>query len=165
VLAVGCGNLREAALALSSGNMKGGELVAYDRDRACAELIRRECDYPGLRTISGSLRELTHDSKLGKFDFIYLPTLLDTLEDARVRTLLSSLLPLLEPGGRLIAANASPELGDAAYLEACLDWWPFCRGEEDWAALLSQLPCYNLRGQAISRDDSGGSVFLDFEAV
>jgi hypothetical protein len=165
VLAVGCGHLREAAAAFSLENMRGAELVAFDRDRSCIDLIEREYHFPGLRTISGSLRQLTSDSTLGEFNFIYLPTLLDTFEDFRVRALLSSLLPMLKRGGRLLAANFSPELGDAAFLEACLDWWPFYRGEEEWAALLGQLSGQNIRGQAVFRDDSGGSIFVDLQAI
>jgi SAM-dependent methyltransferase len=165
VLAVGCGHLREAAAALCLENMRGAELIAFDRDRACIDLIEREYEHAGLRTISGSLRALTNDSTLGKFDFIYLPTLLDTLEDLRVQKLIGSLLPLLKPGGRLLAANFSQDLPDAAYLEACLDWWPFYRGEEELAALLSPLHGQNLRGQTIFRDDSGGSVFLELQAI
>ncbi len=165
VLAVGCGHLRDAAMALSLANMRGGELVAFDRDRACIDLIEREHEHPGLRTISGSLRDLTNDFMLGAFDFIYLPTLLDTLGDLRVSALLGSLLPLLKPHGRLLAANFSPDLMDAAYLEACLDWWPFYRGEEELAALLSPLSGKNLRGQVLFRDDSGGTVFLDLQAI
>jgi hypothetical protein len=165
VLAVGCGHLREAAAALSHENMRGGEFVAFDRDRASLALLQREHEYPGLRTISGSLRDLLGGGlTLGKFDFIYLSTLLDTLEDFRTSALLCALLPLLEPGGRLLAANFLPEVKDAAYLEACLDWWPFYRGEQELAALGNAL-CPALRGQAIFQEDSGGSIFLDLQAV
>lgn len=165
VLAIGCGHLRDAAMALSLENMRHGELVAFDRDRASIDLIQREYQHPGLRTVSGSLRDLTNDSTLGQFDFIYLPTMLDTLQDLRAKIVLASLLRLLKRGGRLLAANFSPNLADAAYLEACLDWWPFYRGEKESAALLSQIAGQNLRGQAIYRDDSGGSVFLDLQVI
>ena len=118
-----------------------------------------------MRTVSGSFRDLTTaDPPLGKFNLIYLATLLDTLEDFRVKALLASLVPLLESGGRLLAANFLPELKDAAYLEACLDWWPVYRGEQDLAALNSAIDGV-LRGQAVFREDSGGSVFLDLQAV
>jgi extracellular factor (EF) 3-hydroxypalmitic acid methyl ester biosynthesis protein len=165
VLAVGCGHLREAATAFSLENMRGGEFVAFDRDRACLDSVQREYQYPGLRTLSGSLRDLIHaDATFGKFDLIYLPTLLDTLEDFRVSALLASLLPLLESGGRLLAANFSPHLKDAAYLEACLDWWPLYRGEEQLSALTEPLD-RALRGQAIFQEESGGSIFLDLQAL
>jgi hypothetical protein len=165
VLAVGCGHLRDAAAALSHENMPGGEFVAFDRDRASLALLQREHQYPGLRTISGSLRDLLGGGlKLGKFDFIYLSTLLDTLEDFRASALLCALLPLLESGGRLLAANFLPELKDAAYLEACLDWWPCYRGEQELSALGNALSP-PLRGQAIFQEDSGGSIFLDLQAA
>jgi len=170
VLAVGCGHLREAAAALSLPGMHGGELVAFDRDRDSLNLIQSEYEYPGLRTLSGSLRDaIANDPTLGRFDLIYLPTVLDTLEDFRSSALLADVLPLLESGGRLIAANFSPDLRDAAFLEACLDWWPFYRDEQKLAALLSQLPVANLRGHAMFREGSseeqGGSVFLDLQAL
>ena len=164
ILAVGCGHLREVASALNLGRLHEAEIVAFDRDRACLDLIQREFEHPGLRTVSGSLRQFVADSALGTFDFIYVPTLFDTLSEARVQSLLGSLLSLLKPGGRLLAANFTPDLTDAAYLEACLDWWPFYREEEDFAVMLNQTS-NQLRGQALFRDDSGGSVFLDLQVI
>jgi hypothetical protein len=165
VLAVGCGHLREVASALSLECMRGGEFVAFDRDRACLMLLQREHEYPGLRAISGSLRDLLGGGlTLGKFDFIYLSTMLDTLEDFRASALLSALVPLLESGGRLLAANFLPQVKDAAYLEACLDWWPLYRGEQELAAI-GNASGLALRGQAIFQEDSGGSIFLDLQAI
>jgi SAM-dependent methyltransferase len=165
VLAVGCGHLRDAAEALTLDNMREAEIVAFDRDRACIDLIEREYEHPGLRTVSGSLRDLLKDPTLGAFDFIYVPTLLDTIEGARVSALFDSLLPLLKPAGRLLAANFAPDLGDTAYLEACLDWWPFYRSEENLTALVNPASARMLRGQVMYRDDSGGSVFLDLQVL
>jgi SAM-dependent methyltransferase len=163
VLALGCGHLREAAPALCLNNMCGGELVAFDRDPVCIDLIEGQYDYPGLCTFSGSLRHLIHHPALGRFDLVYLATLSDILEDLRLKSLLESLLPLLRPGGRLLSANFCPGLEDAAYLEARLDWWPIYRDEEEWAELLSELQWPNLRGQAVFRDSSEGSVFIDLQ--
>lgn len=165
VLAVGCGHLREAAQALKLENMACAEFVAYDSDPACIDLTIREYRHPGLFPVGGSLRKLMNDSTLGHFHFICAPTLFDVLDDLRLCEWFTVLLPLLKPGGRLLAANFSYELADAAFLEACLDWWPFYRGEDKLAALLSQLPGANLRGQAIFRDDTGGSLFMDVQAV
>jgi SAM-dependent methyltransferase len=166
VLAVGCGHLREAASALSSPGMQGGEFVAFEHERTCLDLIRSEFKYPGLRTLLGSWRDAVENELIpGKFDLIYLPTLFDTLEDSCVRALLSSVIPLLGPGGRLMAANFCPDLKDAAYLEACLDWWPRYRSEQELAAVVSQLSVPRLRGQAIFREDSGGSAVLYLEAA
>ncbi len=163
ILALGAGHLREASSALCLNNMSGGELVAFDRDPACIDLIESEYDYPGLCTFSGSLRQLIHDPALGRFDLIYLPNLSDILEDLRLKALLEGLLPLLRRGGRLLSANFCPDLEDAAYLEGRLDWWPIYRDEEEWAQLLGELPCQNLRGQAVFRDRSEGSVLIDLQ--
>jgi SAM-dependent methyltransferase len=165
VLAFGCGYLREAASALSLEGMRGGEVIAVDRDRGCLALIEREYEYPGLRTMCGPFRDLmASDKSLGKFDFIYLPTLFDSREDDRIRALLPLLRSRREPGGRLVAANFAPDLPDAAYLEACLDWWPQYRDEQALATLIGQLPGISLRGQIITRENSGGSVILDLQA-
>ncbi len=163
ILAVGCGHLREAAIALTSDSMRTSEVVAFDRDRACIDLIEREYDHPGLVTVSGSLRDFLVDTNKGTFDFVYVPTLLDKLEDTKAAFVLNALLGSLKPGGRLLAANFAPDLKDAAYLEACLDWWPFYRTEEELAALLNTKSTQNLRGQALFRDDSEGSIFLDLQ--
>jgi hypothetical protein len=163
VLAVGAGHLREAAQSLTLDNMRQSEIVAFDRDRACIDFIEREYDHPGLQTASGSWLDFVNNHARGDFDFIYIPTLFDTLIDARAKSLLESLLPLLKPSGRLLAANFAPELSDAAYLEACLDWWPVYRREQDLATLVSPKWDERLRGQAMSREESGGSVFLDLQ--
>jgi extracellular factor (EF) 3-hydroxypalmitic acid methyl ester biosynthesis protein len=165
ILAIGCGYLREAAGLLRPDGPWGGRLVAFDRDRACVDLIVREYDQkPGLRTASGSLRELLRTLAEGTFDFIYVPTLFDTLPDGRVTVVLAALLRLLKSGGRLLATYFAPDLQDRAYMEACLDWWPFYRTEEDLARLLPEETGRQLRGQLMFRDEGGGSVFLDLQA-
>ncbi len=163
LLAVGCGHLRDAAEALKLDGLQGSEVIAFDRDRACVDLIEREYEHAGLNTVSGSIREWLGHPAIGEFDFIYVPTLFDMLPDARVVWLIDSLLALLKPGGRLLAANFAPEMKDAAYLEAWLDWWPHYRKEEDFAVLLSDKSYRNLRGQAIFRDETEGSIFLDLQ--
>jgi hypothetical protein len=166
ILAVGCGHLREAAAALSRRGMDGGEFVAYDPHPAAVSFIEHEYDHQGLRILSGAWPNVLKNELDGsKFDLIYLPTLLDELDDKAVSELLIALLAMLEPGGRLLAANFAPDLQDAAYLEAWLDWWPFYRGEEELAAIVSRIAGSNLRGQAVFREDSGGSVFVNLEAL
>jgi hypothetical protein len=64
-----------------------------------------------------------------------------------------------------MAANFTPELVDAAYLEAGLDWWPVYRSEREMAALACNIPEHDLRGQAVFREETGGSLFLDLQAV
>jgi SAM-dependent methyltransferase len=165
ILAVGCGHLRDAAEALKLDGFRDGEIVAFDRDRACVDLIEREYEHAGLQTVSGSLREWLGQPAAGTFDFIYVPTLFDMLPDVRIEWLIDSLLGLLRPGGRLLAANFAPEVKEAAYFEAWLDWWPIYRTEEDLAALLSGKANRNLRGQAIFRDETEGSIFVDLQLV
>lgn len=165
ILAVGCGHLRDAAEALKLEALRESEIVAFDRDRSAVDLIEREYEHAGLSTISGSLRDWLGQPMAGLFDFIYVPALFDMLPDTRVAWLIDSLRTRLNPGGRLLAANFAPEVKDAAYMEAWLDWWPHYRREEDLAALLGDVSSWNLRGQAIFRDETEGSVFLDLQVV
>jgi SAM-dependent methyltransferase len=99
----------------------------------------------------------------GSFDFIYASHLFDTLGTARARALVSKLVNALSPNGRLLIANLAPDVPDAAYLEACLNYWPNYRSEDDLARLVDAVPDRHISSQCVFRDESGYSVFLELQ--
>jgi len=166
ILSVNNGYLREAAGFLSLSSLPEAEFIAFDRDPSNLAFIQREYDLPGLRTVRGSFRDLlSGETNLRKFDFIYALNLFDRLETFRARPLLAGLAAMLNPGGRILAANFAPELDDAAYLEAFLDCWPRYRSESELSELALDIPENSLRGQIVFREESGGSFFLDLRAT
>jgi extracellular factor (EF) 3-hydroxypalmitic acid methyl ester biosynthesis protein len=110
---------------------------------------------------------LTHHSAgtqlAGSFDFIHASHLFDSLGTEQARALVGKLADALAPNGRLFIANTAPEVPDAGYLEACLNYWPNYRSEEEMARLVDAVPDKRISSQCVFRDESGYSVFLELQ--
>ena len=103
------------------------------------------------------------DDRTGHFDFIYALDFFDTADTVMAVNILPKLLGMLKPNGRLIAANLTTEIPEAAYLEACMDYWPKYRSEEEMAALAVKVPEKQVSSQCVFRDESGCTVFLELQ--
>jgi SAM-dependent methyltransferase len=107
----------------------------------------------------------SHALPAGSFDLIYTAERLNLCCDDEARAWLKASSRLLRPGGRLIAANLTPNGRDAAYLEARWNLRPFYRDEHSLAHLASSLCDKRLRGHAVFRDDTGAMAFLEIQAA
>jgi hypothetical protein len=103
------------------------------------------------------------------FDLIYTAEWLNLSSDEEAVIWLEGASRLLRQGGRLIAANLTPNGRDAAYLEARWNLRPFYRDENALAHLASSLASTllgeGLRGHAVFRDDTGAMAFLEIQAA
>lgn len=162
VLALDAGHLREADLCRAVQERLLGAYVAVEHDGQALGVLAQDYLMFGVTPVHGSVhdileRRLTH----GPFDLVYAASLLDHLNDAIAQTLLSVLLRMVRPGGRLLVATALPDPPDRGYLECYMGWRLTYRSEKDLLALLSPDQGTAIRDTVLFHDPSGTVAFLE----
>ena len=104
------------------------------------------------------------DTRLGteSFDLIYMIDALDGLDDRAAAALVEKAARVIRPNGRLVLSAFAPDLAEAAYMDAVLDWQPALRGESELEALLKGIAVDGRMSIATWR---GGSERVAFGAV
>jgi hypothetical protein len=157
ILILGGGRLREADDAIRSAHLHNAEFIAVEEGGVSPYPVRIE---------NGSWSDLGQLSqKLGEFDLIYSPAWLDSSDDIQAVDWLAAGVEMLRTSGRLLAANFAPGSRDAGWVEACWNWHPHYRSEEQLAHLVMELKSPSIRGHAVFRDESGASAFLEIHAL
>ncbi len=162
ILVLGAGQMREASDALYAGHLHHAEFAALEPDPAVQESVRRKYARQALQ-MEVDLSAFADAGRL--FDLIYSPSWLDASDDPQALGWLAACMEMLRPGGRLLAANFTPASRDAGWMEACWNWRPFYRLEEDLAHLVISLKHPEVRGHAIFRDESGASAYLEIHLL
>lgn len=141
VLAAGASSLRECDRIGGFALGRIARLVAFDADAQNLEAARR--DYPALPIVPhhGSVRELVDGPRaFGDMDLVWCSGLLETLPDPAAAGLVRGLFDMLAPGGTLVLTQFLPTLGEAAFLEAYMDWKMAYRGQAGIFSLVRELP-------------------------
>ena len=137
-MSLACGHIRELA---DSALWKSscGELVALDQDQESLAVVRGT--YPDrVVPVCRPIRDyLSGQLDLGSFDLIYAAGLLDYLHDGALQRLLSASIDRLNPGGRLLVANFTPQIRDSGYMEAIMDWFLVYRTADELREFLRRL--------------------------
>ena len=166
ILILGAGQMREAADSIYEAHHKHAQFVALEPDPASCERLRQTYRQGHLRLQKGNWNDLAgFVPHLGSFDLIYSPSWLDSTNDVQAISWLGSAVEMLRPGGRILAANFTPGSRDAGWIEACWNWHPFYRSEEDLARLVMELKHPEVRGHAMFRDESGASAYLEIHSI
>jgi hypothetical protein len=193
ILILGGGRLREADDAIQSAPLHHAQFVCLEQTSAERESDGRKwngfsSDRRGFNpagTSSGTaahywkaacphaleieegiwsdLRRLSET--MGRFDLIYSPSWLDSTDDSQALVWVGAAVEMLRTSGRLLAANFAPGARDAGWMEACWNWHPYYRSEEELAHLAMELKCASISGHAVFRDESGASAFLEIHAL
>lgn len=138
--------------------------IAKERENgAVLSLGHSHVKEPGLVQVLRRHEDPVLDGKDGGFDFIYALDLFDHLDTQTIVDILPGIVSMLKPNGRLLAANLTPDVPEAAYLEACMAYWPSYRSELDVAALTAKVPEKQIASQCVFRDECGYTVFLEIE--
>ena len=147
----------EASDALQASHLHHAEFIALEPEPHNHHQLRIEI---------GNWSDLVRlGPSLGFFDLIYSTTWLDSTGNSEAACWLDTAVDLLRSGGRLLAANFAPGSRDVGWSEACWNWHPSYRSEEDLAHLAMNLKNPGIRGHAVSRDESGASVFIEIHSI
>ncbi len=140
ILAAGCGHLREALVSMAVRRHRIGRLVAADADAEALDTVAQEHAIHRVETQRRGLRALLAPGPpLGRFDLVYAADLCDGLDQRQASLLAAALFAQLAPGGRLVLAAFVPDASDAAYLEACADWFAVRRDAAAMRALADAI--------------------------
>jgi hypothetical protein len=166
ILILGGGPLHEADDALSASRLYNAQFVALEPENTQISSLRRKYGSAQLQIEEARWSELPSlVPRLGTFDLIYSPSWLDSCDDKQCDLWLSAAVEMLRAGGRLLAPNFAPGSHDAGWMEACWNWHPHFRSEEDLAQLAMQLRQPAIRGHAVFRDESGASAYLEIHSL
>lgn len=160
ILSLACGHLREAELSLAMRDGRVGRFYAVDQDaESLAEVTETVGNY-GVETVHMGLREILKGARPAQdLDLAYTAGLYDYLNDEIATATTSILFSMLRPGGRVLIANYAPSLVDAAYMEACMDWWLIYRDEADVRGLFGGIPHDQISSVRVWRDRTGDIVY------
>jgi SAM-dependent methyltransferase len=159
VLGLGAGRSPETALAAPDGPLDIGQWIAVDPAAGEDAVVRRQKSSRIDRRTMPLLDFL--ETRLGteSFDLVYMIDALDGLDDGAAATLVEKAARVIRPNGRLVLSAFAPDLAEAAYMDAVLDWRPVLRGEGELDALLKSIAVDGRMSIATWRGGSERAVF------
>ncbi len=122
VLSVACGHLREVEWSRAARDRRAS-IIAVDQDPDSTAVVDAQYGRYNVGARCASVGDLLRRSlRVDDLDLAYAAGLYDYLADDVARALTLALWRMLRPGGRLLIANFTPATGDAAFMEAAMDW-------------------------------------------
>jgi extracellular factor (EF) 3-hydroxypalmitic acid methyl ester biosynthesis protein len=153
ILSVASGHLRELDVVRARVNHRNFAIVALDQDRdSLQEAINSNTDF-NITPVDKSISHILKGDDSSKYDLIYSAGLFDYLEAKLASALLSQLLTMLSPSGKLLLGNYAPEIYGRGYMEGMMSWSLLYRNEADLEALDTSRNVY--------RDEPGNVVYVD----
>ena len=135
-------------------------MTAIDQDVASVSRVAEEYGALGVSARVGSVRDVVCGSlRRERFDLVYAAGLYDYLAEEIAARLTAMLFRTLTAGGRLLIANFTSALRDAAYMEACMDWRLVYRDEPQMEALLRRVPSREIADLEHFRDPGGNVLY------
>jgi hypothetical protein len=143
-----------------------GAFHALDQDPVSLALVQAEQAPLGVTPIVGTVGDIIRGRvDVAPLHLAYAAGLYDYLPAEVAARLTARLFALLAPGGRLLVANFCPELEDAAFMEAVMDWRLIYRTDEQVAAFASEVPAEQVAAGRVFRDSVGMVAYLELERV
>lgn len=166
ILSLACGHLREASLSRAVAARRTRRFLALDQDTESLAVVRAHAGPLGVEAREGSVKTVIARSAAtigaARFDFVYAAGLYDYLNDKVAARLLQALFDLTKPGGKVWIANFLPDIEDAGYMEACMDWWLIYRDEAQMQALATRaLPAAEVASTRVFAEHENNVVFLE----
>jgi len=139
ILSVACGHLREIVYSHAAIANLIGQWIALDQDEKSLALIQKSYQHVPIQCQHQSIASLLKGEKIGKFDLIYAAGLYDYLKVNTAKKLTETLFDNLQPGGRLLIANFTPNTKEMGILESLMDWTLIYRDMKDMAQLTTGI--------------------------
>ncbi|SFQ36951.1 hypothetical protein SAMN05216330_1354 [Bradyrhizobium sp. Ghvi] len=156
ILSVASGHLRELDIVRSTIPQRDFEIVALDQDGASLqEAVNSNPDF-NVNPMNRSISYLFKSRNDVTYDLIYSAGLFDYLPAETASALLSRLVGMLAPSGRLLVGNYAPENYGRGYMEGMMGWTLIYRSETGFEALLSSS-----RDRRVYRDEPGNVIYLE----
>ncbi len=159
VLALGAGRAPETRLAAPDGPHRFAEWLAVDPAGSDDAVIRRQKASRVDRRTMPILDFLQAGRGRATFDLVYMVDALDGLDDRAAAPVIEAALQALRPNGRLLVSAFAPEMPEAGYMDAVLDWRPHFRDEAALGALLEGAAVDGPTGAATWRGGSERATF------
>ncbi len=159
VLSVACGHFREIELTSAS---KECRFFLLDQDReSLSTAVNEHGSQFDLTPINMSIEEYVNGKPLyGKFDLIYSAGLFDYLDQEQACRIFDFLFDQLLPSGRVIIANFSDTLKDAAFMECFMDWWLEYRNQTQMLDLAKIIAKEHIAKICIDSGEAGDIGYL-----
>ncbi|MCP4345937.1 MAG: class I SAM-dependent methyltransferase [Desulfobacterales bacterium] len=140
IFSIACGHLREINLSYAFKAGLVGRFVALDHDEKSLENVENEYSHFNIEIVNKSIGAIFRNHVDEKFDFIYAAGLYDYLKDRTAKALTQILFEMLNPNGRILVANFTPETKDTGFMEVFMNWFLIYRGYEEMKQLTELLP-------------------------
>jgi extracellular factor (EF) 3-hydroxypalmitic acid methyl ester biosynthesis protein len=161
VFALAAGHLREVEISEAMRTGQFDDFVAMDQDEASLAVVARDYASAGIRTMSGSVRQiLTGKTNLGQFDFVYAAGLFDYLNGPVATSLACRMFEMTRPGGTMLIPNFVKGASDSGYMEAFMDWHLIYRNHADMQTMADALPSSDVANCEIFDDEDDTITFL-----
>ncbi|TPK95523.1 hypothetical protein FJ938_27985 [Mesorhizobium sp. B2-4-14] len=163
IVSLAAGHLREIELTQSYQlGVRRGRIIAVDHDPLSLAVINRDYVNLGVETIKANVKEIVSGKlKICQSELIYAAGLFDYLATPFGQVLTKSMFDGLTSGGHLLLANFAPDIRDAGFMEAIMDWWLVYRDETEIVQLLDLVPAAELKAINLYRDPERQIVYLE----
>ena len=166
VLSIACGYLREARLSKAVFRSQFETFIAFDQDKECIDDINSDLSSFGIEGHEGNIVALMKDTyEFGTFDYIYSAGLLDYLSINLSRRLLKYLFNKLNPGGSILVTNFIPNIEDAGYMEAFMQWFLIYKTLPEMDSIASGINPNQLARKELFRDKHNQLIYLKLTKV
>jgi extracellular factor (EF) 3-hydroxypalmitic acid methyl ester biosynthesis protein len=156
ILAVVSGHLRELDVVRATETRRDFKIVALDQDvESLQEAVNSNPDI-NITPINKSISHLFKAQDGAKYDLIYSAGLFDYLATKTASGLLTRLMEMLAPAGRLVVGNYAPENYGRGYMEGMMGWSLIYRSEAELEVLLESN-----EERRVYRDEPGNVVYLE----
>lgn len=166
VVSIAAGHIREAELSRAVMEKRTREFIAFDQDETSLAVIKSDYGHLNVQTVHGTVRQLIGGKvSFPECDLIYAAGLFDYLEQPVARCLTEKLFEMLRPSGRVLVANFTDQMHDAASMEAFMDWWLIYRSKNQLADLFSGLPPERIGNKQIFCDPDQSIVYATVDKL
>jgi SAM-dependent methyltransferase len=164
ILSIAAGHLREVEVSAAVQAGEIDEYIALGHDPLSLEQIEHDYARYGVRAVCASIRDLLTGARtFADLDLAYAAGLYDYLSTETARELTAVMFRALKPGGRLLVANAIPDLDDAGFIESYLGGKLMYRTHDELFRVSERVPLEQMASIRLFPEPNQAFLFLEIE--